>query len=271
MEIFIKTGRIFYAVGIICLAVQQFIYADFRPVFLAPWPLWMHSPVWAYVSGAIIAVLGLLIIIGRYGFDASVFLGSLFFLFCILQAIYFLFIGPNSPMHLGIWTDPLKELTLSGGAFVTASSYFVTNNGAAANKSLFANPGKLLLVGKIFFSIMLVAFGIAHFYYTDFVATLVPSWIPGHVFWTYVAGIALAGAGLTILFGIKLKLFGALTAVMIFIWLLVLHIPRAVADPYGANGNEITSCFEALAFSGIALIIAMTSEKRVSIIKTALA
>jgi len=66
-------------------------------------------------------------------------------------------------------------------------------------------------------------------------------------------------------------LFGALTAVMIFIWLLVLHIPRAVADPYGANGNEITSCFEALAFSGIALIIAMTSEKRVSIIKTALA
>jgi len=42
---------------------------------------------------------------------------------------------------------------------------------------------------------------------------------------------------------------------MIFLWFLVLHIPRGIADPEGLKGNEITSVFEALGFAGIALVI----------------
>src|SRR5256885_15910415 len=100
MENLIKLGRIFYGIGIICLAAQQFIYSDFRPVFLAPWPIWMHTPVWAYTFGAVIAILGLSIIIGKYGFAAAILLGTIFILFFVFQAFYFLFIGPNSPWHL---------------------------------------------------------------------------------------------------------------------------------------------------------------------------
>jgi uncharacterized membrane protein len=271
MENFIKTGRVFYGIGIICLAAQQFIYSDFRPVFLAPWPQWMHTPVWAYTFGVILTVAGLLIATSRYGFEVSAIFGILLILLDVLQAFYFLFIGPNSPKHLGLWTDPLKELAISGGAFAMAGSFFFTSNTVPVKATRFSDPVKLLLTGKTLFSIMLIAFGIAHFYYTDFVATLVPPWIPGQIFWTYIGGILLIGAGMMILFGIKLKLFAALTALMIFVWLFVLHIPRAIVDPYGANGNEITSCFEALAFSGIALVIAFTAEKTFNAIKTVLA
>lgn len=271
METLIKTGRTFYGIGITGIATQQFFYADFRPVFLAPWPAWLHTPLSAYIFGTLIAIAALLIVINRYGFASSIFLCILLFLLDILQAVYFLFIGENSPRHLGLWTDPLKELALCGSALVIAASYRVSEKDTAGSIAFFKNSAKLLIVGRIFVSIMLIAFGIAHFYYTDFVATLVPSWIPGHVFWTYAGGILLIGAGVTILFGINLKLFGILTALMIFIWLIVLHIPRAVADPYGANGNEITSCFEALAFSGIALVIAFTADKKSSVLKTALA
>jgi hypothetical protein len=49
---------------------------------------------------------------------------------------------------------------------------------------------------------------------------------------------------------------------MIFLWLIVLHIPRAIAEPYVAKGNEITSVFEALAFSGIALGIVLMPKKK---------
>jgi hypothetical protein len=38
-----------------------------------------------------------------------------------------------------------------------------------------------------------------------------------------------------------------------FYGIILLHIPRAIADPYIANGNEIINVFEALAFSGFAL------------------
>jgi hypothetical protein len=34
--------------------------------------------------------------------------------------------------------------------------------------------------------ITVVAFGIVHFLYAEFVKTLVPNSIPGHLFWTYL-------------------------------------------------------------------------------------
>src|ERR1700743_3548816 len=34
----VKAGRLFFAVCLIGLAGQQFYYADFRPVFVPPWP-----------------------------------------------------------------------------------------------------------------------------------------------------------------------------------------------------------------------------------------
>jgi uncharacterized membrane protein len=103
---------------------------------------------------------------------------------------------------------------------------------------------------------MLIVFGIDHFLYVQFVATLVPSWIPFDYFWTYFAAVALIGGGATILFRIQLKLVGILTGTMIFFWFLILHIPRAVATPDIDNGNEVTSVFQALAFSGVAFVLA---------------
>ncbi|WP_431211722.1 hypothetical protein ACQ86N_38900 [Puia sp. P3] len=102
----------------------------------------------------------------------------------------------------------------------------------------------------------MIVFGIDHFLYTDFVATLVPSWIPGHIFWTYFAGIALIGAGLAIMFRFRLKQVGILLGVMIFLWLILLHIPRAAVAPATDNGNELTSVFQALGFSGAAFVMA---------------
>jgi uncharacterized membrane protein YphA (DoxX/SURF4 family) len=102
----------------------------------------------------------------------------------------------------------------------------------------------------------MILFGIDHFLYADFVSKLVPMWIPGQLFWTYFAGVALIGSGIGIILKIKLKLVATLLGVMIFLWLIMLHIPRAIADPYGDKGNEVTSVFEALGFSGIAFVIA---------------
>jgi hypothetical protein len=49
---------------------------------------------------------------------------------------------------------------------------------------------------------------------------------------------------------------------MLLIWFAILHIPRAIADPYSGKGNEITSVFQALAFSGIAFVIAVIAKAR---------
>ena len=265
MKNFIKVACAFYGIGVAGIGFQQFIYADFRPVLLPPWPLWMHSGALAYLTGAALISAGACIILMKKIRTVSLLLG-LFFLamFMIFHVPYLLFINQYSPTNLGLWTDPLKEFALSGGAFVIAG--FFDEETVDFKPERFSMPEKLITIGRVFFSITMIAFGIDHFLYTDFVATLVPSWLPGKVFWTYFAAVALIGSGVAIILKIKLELVGRLLALMLFLWLIILHIPRAIADPSSGNGNEITSVFEALAFSGIALAIACTAKKqRVSI------
>ena len=43
---------------------------------------------------------------------------------------------------------------------------------------------------------------------------------------------------------------------MIFLWVVMLHIPRAVTATPATRANETTAVFEALAFSGLAFLLA---------------
>jgi hypothetical protein len=201
-------------------------------------------------------IASLLILTGRNGEKASLLLGGFFLLlFIAFHFIFLVFFNPNS-FHLGSWSNALKILALSGGSFVMAASFREQSPTPEDKSSLTNALGKLIPAGRIFFSIMMIAFGVDHFLYTDFVATLVPSWIPGHIFWTYFAAIALIGSGLGIMFKIQLRTVALLTAIMLFAWLIVLHIPRGIAAGPDDKGNEVTSVFEALNFAGIALVMA---------------
>ncbi len=256
MEKLIKAGRAFYGIGIAGIGVQQFIYADFRPVILPQWPSWIPwLTIWAYVAGGALIVTGAIIAFSKNARTTALVLGIAFlFFFFAFHVTYQLFISPYD-FHIGSWTDALKELAFSGGAFVVARSY---PKDKLHTDSLLRTRFTDIFIpyGRIFFAIMMVVFGFDHFIYTQFVATLVPDWIPGHVFWTYFAGVALMGAGICIITKFKLKLVGLLLGIMLFVWFVILHIPRAIADPYIDKGNEVTSVFEALAFSGIAFLIA---------------
>jgi uncharacterized membrane protein len=262
MQNITKAGRLFYAVGVACLGIQQFFYGGFRPVILPEWPLWIHScPLCSYITGAAFIVAGIFISLDKKTKIVSLLLGGLLLLFFIaFQVPFMLFINPYSPMHLGLWTNPLKEFALAGGAFVMAGTSFEKEINLKKDYVV-ALLEKLIPAGSIFFSITMTAFGIDHFLYTEFVATLVPSWMPGHIFWTYFAGVALIGSGVGIILKIKLKQVALLLGTMLLLWFIVLHIPRAVTDPYGDKGNEVTSVFEALAFSGIAFVIAGMQKK----------
>ena len=250
MKNLLVVGRCFYGIGIIGIGIQQFIYSEFRPVLLPYWPSSIPSPaVWAYIIGAALVLAGAIIIFSNKARSLSILLGIFFFLLFLCFHVYYqLFLSPHD-FHFGNWTNALKELTFSGGAFIMAASFPQTRS--------FISNKTLLIIGRIFFSSMLIVFGYDHFLYTEFVATLVPGWIPGHIFWTYFGAVALIGSGLCILLKIQIRWVGILLGLMLFLWLVLLHIPRAIVEPYSGKGNELTSVFQALAFSGIAFVIAI--------------
>ena len=115
--------------------------------------------------------------------------------------------------------------------------------------------------GKYLYAFMLMMFGLAHFVNADFVKTIVPGWIPGSLFWTYLTGIALMGAGLSIFINVKVRQVMSLLAIMLFIWLIVVHLPSTIQyplyDPVNSflDGNRAISSLQCLAFCGIALVL----------------
>jgi uncharacterized membrane protein len=104
--------------------------------------------------------------------------------------------------------------------------------------------------------------GIQHFIWVEFVTSLVPAWIPGALFWTYFAGVALIAGGSGLMVPWTAPLAGTLSGLMVFIWFLILHIPRAMAADPGNARNEWIAVFEALAVSGLAFVVALSPVAR---------
>jgi hypothetical protein len=230
----------------------------------------LHFSIFAYVVGAALVIAGCSIILQKRAKEISLLSGGFLFLsFIFFQCPYILFVQPNLPYHLGLWTDPLKELALSGGAFVIAGLAEGEPSMQIRNH-LFLALEKFIPVGEILFCITMISFGIDHFFYTKFVAGLVPAWFPDPIFCTYFGGATLIASGVAIVLEIRVRRVAFLLSLMLFLWVILLHIPRAIADPYIANGNEITSVLEALAFSGTAMGIMCMHRNRNSIINITL-
>ncbi|HMI63898.1 MAG TPA: hypothetical protein VK518_23440 [Puia sp.] len=253
----VKAGRWFFAICLMGLAGQQFYYSDFRPVFVPPWagPV-PGEAILTYLFSTALIGAALAIILEKKARTAMLILGALFLVLLLFCHIPYELVVDQASKHIGVWGNAFKELAFAGGAFAVAGS-FPDDQAAFQKKTALIRLLELFIpMGGLFFSITMIVFGIDHFLYVDFVATLVPDWIPAHLFWTYLAAVALIGAGVAIILRIRLKLVGILLGTMIFLWFIFLHIPRAAIAPPSDNGNELTSVFEALGFSGVAFILA---------------
>jgi uncharacterized membrane protein YphA (DoxX/SURF4 family) len=252
-------GRVFFGLATFASGVLQLVIGDF--VRLVPkLPSWVPAtPAWACLVGVVLVVLGLAILSGRRTRPASSLLGAMILLDVVLLYAPQMVWNPgiDHPFLRGfMWTNPLKALALVGGAAMIAALPG-EDRPLAALVRRFARLGPL---GAWFLAIFLFVCGTQHFAYADFVTSLVPAWIPAPRFWTYFAGVALMAGGVGILVPRTSRLAAALSALMIFLWVLLLHIPRALAGPNHAN--ETAGVFEALALSGVALIVAGTRAPR---------
>jgi uncharacterized membrane protein len=239
-------GRSFLGAATLASGVLQLVVGDF--VRLVP-KLPGSAPVRslsAHLVGVVLVAIGAAILLGRMVKVAAALLGVL-----LLVLDFFLYlpsIGANPqidrPWLRGfMYTNPLKSLALFGGAALLVD---------------WRNP-RLQTIGALLLAVFLIVCGMQHFAYRDFVTAMVPSWMPGRRFWTYFTGVALMAGGVGILIPATARLAASSSAVMIFLWVLLLHIPLALAGPQHAF--ETAGVFEALALSGVALLVAGTRDR----------
>jgi uncharacterized membrane protein len=252
-----KAGRVFFGLAITVMGALTIYYGDF-PYMLIP-PKHAGIPgitILTYISGALLIVAGTSIFSGKKIGSVSLLLGgTLLLIFCFWFIPYQLLVSTNF-IHFGDWENAAKELALAGGALVIAAQF-----SEKSENPLIKLLSQLKSLGVFIFSLTIISFGVDHYLYAKEAADYVPSWIPYHLFWIYFTGTALAASGFAIIIKIKGKLAATLLGAMTLTWFIILHIPRIIVSPVPYLGSEIASAFLALAYSGIAFVIAGAAKK----------
>jgi uncharacterized membrane protein len=229
MDKLIQSGRYIFAIAFLAFGIQHFIYAKYATGLGPPWI--PGSPLRACFMGAALLVASVRIVTNAKTRVAAMLLGFLLFFYFLLLYAPRIAANVHDP---GPWTSGAEVLAMCGAAWVLAGT-----------------PAKL---GRYLFALTLTVFGVQHLLYAQFVSTLVPSWIPGHLFWAYAVGIAFIATTLSIFTNIKARWAATLLGIMFFTWVFILHLPRVASAL--RNGNEWTSAFVALAMCGGSWIIA---------------
>src|SRR5207253_3113100 len=115
---------------------------------------------------------------------------------------------------------------------------------------------KLILLGPLFYAAPIAAFGTEHFTLTAAIASIVPKWIPWHLFWAYFVGACFIAAGLSLVTGMQARLSASLLALTFFLFVVLMDVPAWAHHPRDRFG--LTLALRELSFSGGALALAAT-------------
>ena len=113
---------------------------------------------------------------------------------------------------------------------------------------------KLILFGPVFYAAPLAAFGTEHFTLTKAIASIVPRWIPWHLFWAYCVGACFIAAALSLVTKTQVRLSASLLALTFFLFVVLMDAPgwaHNLRDRFG-----LTLTLRELSFSGGALGLA---------------
>ena len=90
---------------------------------------------------------------------------------------------------------------------------------------------KIVALSNLCFAAPLAVFGALHLAAANSLATMVPSYMPWHLFWAYFFGFALVAASLSIATKIEVRWSGLLFGIAMFSFVAMLILPQVIATP----------------------------------------
>jgi len=211
-------GRITLALAIVGLGVLGLVVGDFALQW-QPAPEGMPARrLLAYLAAGLSVAIGAGLLIPRLRAASAAAACVAFFAWTL--ALH----GPKvlaAPLDILPWLAFCEILAVAAGALMLTAESF-----PGAPVSRFGPP-----VGRLLFGACLPVFGASHFAYLQFTAEMIPAFVPAPLFWAWFTGAAHIAAGVAILTGALARLASLLFAVMVSGFVLLLHVPRVIAEP----------------------------------------
>ncbi|HEV8330499.1 MAG TPA: hypothetical protein VGQ22_03705 [Steroidobacteraceae bacterium] len=235
-------GAAVFAVGLAAIAAQNFIASDFVTE-LQPVPAGIAGrTMLAYLNGALLLAATASVLLNFRVRLAAMFTTLLLAVWIVFLHVPRVIAHPNAG---NAWTPALEIFAMLGAALMIVEQ----------------RPAPK--IGLLCFAVTLLPFGALHFIYWEYVASVIPAWIPGHTFWAYFTGVAHVAAGIAIIVGVVSPAFrrvavlaAGLWALMTGLWVVLLHVPRALA--HIDTRPEWTSLFVAITLCGGGLLVRQT-------------
>jgi len=212
-----STGRAIFAVTMIGLGLIGLVRRDFAP-------LWNPAP--NVSAGALLVSLaslgslaaGVGLLTRRMASAAARLLVATFFLWLLLFRL------PNLlliPAFAACWS--VFPLTVMLAAALVLYVWFATD--WDRNHLGFVIGSSGLRIARALYGLSLVFFGAAHFIDVKDTVSLIPNWLPGHLFWAYFTGCAFIAAGIATLTGVCARLAVTLSVLQITLFLFLVWLP----------------------------------------------
>jgi len=240
----LRIGRLLFALSVVASGIYQLVtgrYVNLVPVNPAHLP-----PAWQpCVLGVLLVLIGLGLLIRK---TVSASAATLAVLLLVLFFGFSLRVALRQASMGYVWVDPLMILAILGGVGLAAGRR--DGSPSSALDRVFETLSRF---APWALGAFLAYCGALHFPYAMYVAGLIPPWIPGHMFWTYFAAIALIAGGIGVVVPQTARLAATLSGIMLFSWLFLVHIPLAISTH---TVSEVSRGFQAMQDSAVAFMLA---------------
>jgi len=124
------------------------------------------------------------------------------------------------------------------------------------------NTQSIYRVGIVLYALVISFFGVNHFLNGTGFQNTIPSFLPYHIFWVYLTGLALIAAAISFLTGKQTKLAGLFLFAYLIIIVLTIHLPAVIrSEGSPIISIALTNLVKDTGLAGAALMIAGTGHR----------
>jgi uncharacterized membrane protein len=253
LDKFVLLARDVLAATLTALGVIHVISGEAVTRAFPAWPAWLPGrPFWAHAAGALMLVCGAMVLLRKQPRRAAAAIGVL-----LLLSVAGMHLPRAIPSgdFADAWLNVFKWLSMAGGAFVLAAEFPAARPGSGVDRAIDGlAASETWLLGAF-----MIGAAVLHVRFAPFVAVFIPVWIPWRLFWTYFTAVALMAGGVGLVVRRVARLAALLSGLMLFLFFLLVHVPRTIADPvHNAGWCEMA---EALGFAALAVLLAGRADQ----------
>ena len=119
----------------------------------------------------------------------------------------------------------------------------------------------LSFIGRVIYAVPFLGFGAGHLMNAGKMAGMVPSFIPGGIFWIYFTGAAMIMAALAIITGKQGRAACFGLALMLLVFIVTIHLPGMGSTDAGMKMMAMMGLLKDTALMGAALVISVNFKK----------